>query len=533
MRIESINKDHPHSWVRISHGLKKLVTDLSNKEHDDNEQETSEMQFEEFALKTNVLAFASRSQTEAKPQRRTSACSSTRTVPICERSWTDIEPETYSLIAYPVSKQLSALLRHGHLPREEDGAIEFWRFKDFLRNEFEYSQHLSDDVWKSKMVGGGGNKERFQHCTDPSGTILYHRALQGHSGRNSIDPSLQDNELVPNNFFEYISHIGCAINLHSILNSGLIQGGQNLSKRQTVFFLPVDPMNEEHKDPEKVDLKAPRLARYLQTAWKKHQNTVYWVDIRLAQKKGLEFHQTRSNAIILYNTLPAYCIPKAIKMERGEIKYEKVYESPRPPPKISFLHKWRKELGSGHTESSQPTQPKTPNPTVRTGRPVTTEQTSRSSAQEIDTRFLLGCESTNVSVECSDKGKDADENVNANRVRTVRPVGSEQSIDLFTQREEIDIDFMVSGLPHAVVKQAENFRVRELVKKIESHPHRQALQADLQQSNAYNQFSEKSKKMIRDMGNVELFATSAMLRMPSLLESRNSLLHFWTSLERK
>ena len=75
----------------------------------------------------------------------------------------------------------------------------------------------------------------------------------------------------------------------------------------------------------------------------------------------------------------------------------------------------------------------------------------------------------------------------------------------FTQREEIDIDFRVSGLPHAVVKQAENFRARELVKKIESHPHRQALQDDLQQSNAYNPFSEKSKKMIHDMGNVELF----------------------------
>ena len=65
-------------------------------------------------------------------------------------------------------------------------------------------------------------------------------------------------------------------------------------------------------------------------------------------------------------------------------------------------------------------------------------------------------------------------------VRKVRPVESEQSIGLFTQREEIDIDFRVSGLPHADVKQAENFRVRELVKKIESHRHRQALQADLQ-----------------------------------------------------
>ena len=34
---------------------------------------------------------------------------------------------------------------------------------------------------------------RFHYCTDPSGQeILYLRALQVHSGRNSIDPSLQD-----------------------------------------------------------------------------------------------------------------------------------------------------------------------------------------------------------------------------------------------------------------------------------------------------------------------------------------------------
>ena len=50
IRIESMNKGLSHSWVRISHGLNKLVTHLSN-----NEQETSEVQFEEYALKTNAL----------------------------------------------------------------------------------------------------------------------------------------------------------------------------------------------------------------------------------------------------------------------------------------------------------------------------------------------------------------------------------------------------------------------------------------------------------------------------------------------
>ena len=99
--------------------------------------------------------------------------------------------------------------------------------------------------------------------------IFYLRGLQGHSGRNPIDPSLQDNVLIPNDFFEYIYHIRCAISLHSIMNSGSIPGGKNLSKRQTVFFTLVDPMNTEHKDPETVDLKAPRLARYLQKSRKK------------------------------------------------------------------------------------------------------------------------------------------------------------------------------------------------------------------------------------------------------------------------
>ena len=110
-----------------------------------------------------------------------------------------------------------------------------------------------------------------------------------------------------------------------------------------------------------------------------------------------------------------------------------------------------------------------------------------------------------MSVERLDQDKDADENVDADHARTLRPVESEQSIDLFTQREESDINFRVSRLPHAVVKQAENFRVREFVKKIESHPHRRALQADLQQNNAYNPFSDESKAMIREMGAVELF----------------------------
>ena len=92
------------------------------------------------------------------------------------------------------------------------------------------------------------------------------RALQGHSGRNLVDLSLQDNVVIQSGFFQHIYHIGCVFNLHSIINSGLIPGGQNSSKRQTIFFLPIDPRDKSHKDPEKIDLSVPRRAQYLHNA---------------------------------------------------------------------------------------------------------------------------------------------------------------------------------------------------------------------------------------------------------------------------
>ena len=52
IRIDSMNKDNSHSWVRISHGLNKLVTNLNV-----TEQETSDMQFEDYALKIECMCF--------------------------------------------------------------------------------------------------------------------------------------------------------------------------------------------------------------------------------------------------------------------------------------------------------------------------------------------------------------------------------------------------------------------------------------------------------------------------------------------
>ena len=172
-----------------------------------------------------------------------------------------------------------------------------------------------------------------------------------------------------------------------------------MSNRQTVFFLPVDPIDKNHKDPDTIDLGAPSLAQYMHKAWKKHQNTVYWVDINLALKKGLKFCQTRSNAFVLHETPPAYCIPNVVRMETGEVIYEKVYASPRPPPKISLKHDWMEELGSEvvqqpegevaqQSKSSQSSQPNRNPDHDRTGKPVVCSQRGASRSQEIETRFF-------------------------------------------------------------------------------------------------------------------------------------------------
>ena len=67
IRIDSVNKDTSHSWVRNSHRLNKLVTDLgNNKEDDNNEQETSEMHFETFCVENECTCFSEPIKGESK-----------------------------------------------------------------------------------------------------------------------------------------------------------------------------------------------------------------------------------------------------------------------------------------------------------------------------------------------------------------------------------------------------------------------------------------------------------------------------------
>ena len=304
IRIWSTSQDNSHSWVRISHGSNKFVID-SNYNNTEAPADLPEQQVSQSSVKV----VAARSKAKAKPQKR-ELVDVPSIIPMNERKWIDIEPSEQSLAAYEVSRKVISLLRHIQtVQREEDGAIQFWRIKFHLRYQFSQIQHWPDERWKACLAAGGGSKRRYQYCSDNLGTIHYLRALQGHSGSNLIDPLLQDNVIIHRGLFHHIYHIGCAFNLHSIINNGMIPGGQDSSRRQTVFFLPIDPRDESHRDPERIDFSAPRLARYVHGAWKRHQDAVFWVDIDLAIQRRINIlsdsiecnYPSRNTSSLLYS----------------------------------------------------------------------------------------------------------------------------------------------------------------------------------------------------------------------------------------
>ena len=166
IRIQSVNQDDSHSWVRISYGTVKYVNDSI----EDNTEIPADPQ-EEQILQTNSSVFAARSKAKAKPQPREST--GMTTIPLRERKWIDIEPSKQDLESYDLSKKVINLLRHNQkLHREEDGAIQFYKIKFHLRDHHSQIQNWSDDRWKACLAAGGGSKRRCQYCSDNLGSII-------------------------------------------------------------------------------------------------------------------------------------------------------------------------------------------------------------------------------------------------------------------------------------------------------------------------------------------------------------------------
>ena len=225
------------------------------------------------------------------------------------------------------------------------------------------------------------------------------------------------------------------------------------------------------------DLDKPRIALYKNT-WTAHQNIENWCNLELAQRKGLQFYQTRSHAIILFNTQHAICIEKVVYMKTGEDSNCKIHQSPRLPRVVL-------------APKAQYGRQDPPNPEAR----KSTDHHREQSVQYRETcRSLLEgsrCEHPEESQRC-----------------------------LYREACRGNVDYRIPGTPHTTVEKEDTNRketVKRLIQQIENHPNRDSLKKDLNKNEEFNPFSGESKKLITDMDNTEIFAlyeTSSKMQCP-------------------
>ena len=168
----------------------------------------------------------------------------------------------------------------------------------------------------------------------------------------------------------------------------------------------------------------------------------------LAQKRGLQFYQTRSHAIVLYNTLLAICIEKAVCMNTKEEPYHKVYQSPWLPRVVL----------KPNLQSGQQDQP---------------DQDARKS-------------SDHQSASDRTYGETCSGNVDFWIPGILHSTVQQQD----TNRKE---------------------SVKKLIQQSENHPNKECFLQDLNKTRKISKFSEESKKLITDMGNTEIFELSETL----------------------
>ena len=210
------------------------------------------------------------------------------------------------------------------------------------------------------MAGGGGNKIRFQFCTDSSRAILYLRALQGHSGRNLIEFWTAGQCIYSEQFLRvHLSHRMCnLLTLHHEfrIDTGICGSYEQRTQR-----------SEQNWPGSTASCMVPSEKVEGTSKTRCIGSTSY-----LLKRKGLssiKHDRTQSS----FTTHSSLLYPEGYHDGNWRNHIRESICVTSTPPKISFKDNWREELGSeiaGGSGDSQQTQPKTKKPIVRTVRPV-------------------------------------------------------------------------------------------------------------------------------------------------------------------
>ena len=257
-----------------------------------------------------------------------------------EKIWTDIQPQDYSPTDYSLSTKLIILLCHGCLPREDDGSFEFLRMNDNLQKHVQHRHRWADEKWRTE----------WEEEEDKKKISVLSRFFRNNSVFPGISKVILDATLwiihhkTMSLFWTVSSSSLTMLDMQSICIPSSIQGWYQDVKfwatdRQYSFCLWIF-WTKNTSILTRSSWKHRALHIHAESMEETSESYVLG-DINIALKKGLKY-QTQSNAIILYETLPAYCIPKVVRMETWEVVNEKVFASLRLPPKISLQHDWMK-----------------------------------------------------------------------------------------------------------------------------------------------------------------------------------------------
>ena len=244
----SMNKNNSHSWVRISQGLNKLVPDLRTRRTTTTSRKPLRCSSKNLRWKRRYLLL----HADQRPKQNH------------EDALLPAHPQEL----YPSRKESGLMLSQKIILQSLTQCQNNWTlFEKKMEIIFGRFCAISTLVWWNveKMAGGGGNKKRSPYCTDSSG-----------QERKSLSPSSSRSFRTQSHWSytagQCIDSISSStfiiLDVQSIYTPSWFQDWYRedkfWSKSQSAFFTSVDLMNKEHRDPNKIDLEAPRLVWYKQ-----------------------------------------------------------------------------------------------------------------------------------------------------------------------------------------------------------------------------------------------------------------------------
>ena len=162
------------------------------------------------------------------------------------------------------------------------------------------------------------------------------RSIQGHSGVGLIDANCTTTSKDPTDGLITFNHLGSTLDFRSFSEGGLVAGGLGTQQgRQTCFLTVVDPVSIPILTP-RVEEGKPKMLLYT-LLWRRAHNAVRWLVPKLAQDKRLIFWQSMSNAINLYESVPADCLVKVVRRKLDDTEAELLYQKRAPQLKEAPL----------------------------------------------------------------------------------------------------------------------------------------------------------------------------------------------------